>query len=454
MKNSYDHDFEPAGTVQAIEQDLAGRGGLHRLPRLAAIPRGGWILYDGDCRHCTGAANRFHHIFARRGFQFIPLQTPWVQRRLKLVPGAPLEEMRVVTEAGGDFGGADAVLFLARQVWWLRPLSLLGRLPRMHRALDHGYRWIAAHRGCGDRQAYSTAPSTTHARRISRFAFHGLSAIILLILVLTIRNRVQPWVFMWITAGAIFLGCKWLTLFRAKQRKIRAGIAKEFAYLFLWAGMDAQSFLGPRVPAEQTQRAFLRILFALAKIGFGGLLLFGLARQAHHSLLAGWIGMIGTIFILHFGLFDLAAVCWRMAGVAARPIMNAPFQSTSLAEFWGRRWNGAFNQLILEIFFRPFARSLGTTRATLTAFLISGVIHELVISLPAGAGYGLPAGYFLLQGWGVIAQRTPLRGRVRRNGAAGRVFTLILVGAPAFWLFHPPFVTRVILPFMQAIGAL
>jgi len=219
--------------------------------------------------------------------------------------------------------------------------------------------------------------------------------------------------------------------------------------------MDAPSFLGPRSPAKLTRDICLRLMFAVTKIAAGGFLLFGLARHDHPPLLAGWIGMIGTILILHFGLFDLATVFWRTAGITARPIMNAPWKSASLSEFWGRRWNGAFNQLVMEIFFRPFARSLGTTRATLTAFLISGLIHELVISLPAGAGYGLPAGYFLLQGWGVIAQRTPMRGRVRlRNGVAGRMFTLFLVGAPAFGLFHPPFVMRVILPFMRAIGAL
>jgi hypothetical protein len=36
----------------------------------------------------------------------------------------------------------------------------------------------------------------------------------------------------------------------------------------------------------------------------------------------------------------------------------------------------------------------------------------------------------------------------------GQFFTAFIVGVPAFWLFHPPFVRNVILPFMKAIGAL
>ena len=82
-------------------------------------------------------------------------------------------------------------------------------------------------------------------------------------------------------------------------------------------------------------------------------------------------------------------------------------------------------------------------------------MHDLVISLPARGGYGLPTAYFLLQGAGLLAEHargTPLarwRGRWQ-----GRVWTWLIVAGPAFWLFHPPFVRRVILPFMHAVHAL
>jgi alginate O-acetyltransferase complex protein AlgI len=165
--------------------------------------------------------------------------------------------------------------------------------------------------------------------------------------------------------------------------------------------------------------------------------------------------MMGTILILHFGLFDLIAMAWRIAGVNAKPIMDAPIRATSLSEFWGRRWNGAFNQLVFTLLFRPLARAVGTIRATLTIFLLSGLIHELVISLPARGGYGLPTAYFLLQGWGVVAQRSPIGKRFAFDrGVRGWFFTMLVAAAPAFWLFHPPFVRNVVVPFMKAIGAL
>jgi hypothetical protein len=40
------------------------------------------------------------------------------------------------------------------------------------------------------------------------------------------------------------------------------------------------------------------------------------------------------------------------------------------------------------------------------------------------------------------------------RGIRGWVFTMFVVAGPAFWLFHPPFVSQVIVPFMQTIGAL
>ena len=40
------------------------------------------------------------------------------------------------------------------------------------------------------------------------------------------------------------------------------------------------------------------------------------------------------------------------------------------------------------------------------------------------------------------------------HGVPGWFLTALFVAGPAFWLFHPWFVLRVILPFMQAIHAL
>jgi alginate O-acetyltransferase complex protein AlgI len=91
----------------------------------------------------------------------------------------------------------------------------------------------------------------------------------------------------------------------------------------------------------------------------------------------------------------------------------------------------------------------------LLVFAVSGLIHDLVISLPARAGYGLPTLYFLLQGAGVTVERSRLGRRLGLGqGLRGWLFMAVFLTVPVLGLFHPWFVLRVILPFMQAIHAL
>jgi hypothetical protein len=75
-------------------------------------------------------------------------------------------------------------------------------------------------------------------------------------------------------------------------------------------------------------------------------------------------------------------------------------------------------------------------------FLASGLVHESVISLPAGGGWGWPTLYFALQGGGLLLER---------KIGSSRLLTAGVLLVPAFGLFHPPFVLNVVLPFLDAI---
>ena len=400
-----------------------------------AQPSSGWIFYDGACRSCSDLAMRLAGVFGRRGFTFEALQEKWVQQTLGMSEAMALEEMRVLTRDRQSLSGADAVVFLASQVWWMRPLSWFAHLPGGRTLLRKLYRWVAAHRRCSLPSTLSRVPST-----------RWIPLIVLPLAACLARPALPAWGFMWVMAGAVFLGCKWLTFCLAKMRLGDVCPFRSAAYLLAWPGMNAERFLAWKPAPPLATREFMKAtISAVARTTLGAVLLFAVARDAAEPLLAGWIGMIGIVLVLHFGVFDLVSVVWRKLRIDAPPIMNAPLRSNSVAEFWGRHWNAAFNQLAFRFVFRPIARRSNAAVAILCAFGISGLVHELVISLPAGGGYGLPTAYFLLQGAALLGER--------RFGT-NRLFTIFIVAAPAFWLFHPPFVRHVILPFMQAIGAL
>ena len=277
---------------------------------------------------------------------------------------------------------------------------------------------------------------------------------ILPLIAVACRNLLPAWVFMWILSFVIYLSLKWLTWWRARSR-IAHSAWRSVAYLLGWPGMDAEAFLdaSQRVPPPMTASW----LWAIIETILGTILLWIVTRSIPQGepLLRGWAAMLGLILLLHFGTFQIVALLWQSVGVNAKAIMSAPLRSTSLGEFWGKRWNLGFRQLSHELIFRSLHLRLGADAAGFVVFAVSGLIHDFVISLPARGGYGLPTLYFLLQGTGMTIEHSRFGKRLGLGqGMRGWCFMMVFLAAPVFWLFHPWFVFGVIIPFMRAIHAL
>jgi predicted DCC family thiol-disulfide oxidoreductase YuxK len=116
--------------------------------KLADPIRRGWVLYDGECRLCTGTVALFGPMLRRRHFDLAPLQTPWVRERLGLKAGEMPDEMKLLTEDGKLHGGAGALLEIARTIWWAWPLYVLGQIPGGTILFRKIYRRIAMNRHC------------------------------------------------------------------------------------------------------------------------------------------------------------------------------------------------------------------------------------------------------------------------------------------------------------------
>ena len=271
---------------------------------------------------------------------------------------------------------------------------------------------------------------------------------------ISFRDRLPAWLFMWALSFAIFAALKWMTWWTARGRA-ESTLARSIVYLLAWPGMDAEAFLAST--ARVARPGLKQWLEAAAKTALGVILLWTIARRVPIGmpLLRGWIGLFGLIFLLHFGSFHLIALFWQTMGIDAQPIMSKPILSKTLSEFWGKRWNLGFRQLAHDYIFRPLHRRIGPAAAGFLVFVVSGLIHDLVISLPARGGYGLPTAYFVIQGLGVMMERSALgRSLGLQHGVSARIFMFVVTAVPAFWLFHPPFVLRVIIPFMHVIHAL
>jgi predicted DCC family thiol-disulfide oxidoreductase YuxK len=108
----------------------------------------GWLFFDAECGFCTRIARWLRPILLRRGLAVAALQDVRVGALLGLPKAELLRELRFLLSDGKQTGGADAVLAVAREIWWARPLVWVGNMPGMMTVLRRGYRWVAVRRSC------------------------------------------------------------------------------------------------------------------------------------------------------------------------------------------------------------------------------------------------------------------------------------------------------------------
>ncbi|XP_040379653.1 probable long-chain-alcohol O-fatty-acyltransferase 5 [Oryza brachyantha] len=144
-----------------------------------------------------------------------------------------------------------------------------------------------------------------------------------------------------------------------------------------------------------------------------------------------------------------AAVVRAVMGMDLEPQFDQPYLSAHLRDFWGRRWNLSVPAVLRPCVSRP-VRALagggaaGAAAGVLAAFLVSGVMHELMfyyITLhpPTGeatAFFALHGACAVAEGWWAAHKGWP-----RPPRPVATALSLALVMATGFWLFFPP-ITR------------
>lgn len=108
----------------------------------------GWIYFDAECPLCVAHRRRWGCVLERRGFIWLPLQTPGAAQRLEITEAQLHAEMWLRFADGRKLSGVNAWSALLRRVWWLWPVGVVLAVPGFNALGAALYRWVAKHRHC------------------------------------------------------------------------------------------------------------------------------------------------------------------------------------------------------------------------------------------------------------------------------------------------------------------
>ncbi|XP_030455718.1 acyl-CoA--sterol O-acyltransferase 1-like [Syzygium oleosum] len=165
--------------------------------------------------------------------------------------------------------------------------------------------------------------------------------------------------------------------------------------------------------------------------------------------------MINLMYCVHVyvglevSLAVVGAMVRALIGVRLEPQFEEPYLSTSLQDFWGRRWNLMVTNILRPTVYLP-ARSIsscviGRTWAPLPAsfacFLVSGLMHELIFYyIGRKEPRWVVTSFFLVHGLGVaieIAAKKALAGKFHLPRVVSGPMAVSFILATALWLFLP-----------------
>ena len=283
---------------------------------------------------------------------------------------------------------------------------------------------------------------------VRRAIGYGVPCLWILVLVVSFGQLSPIWRFFGATVG-LFLAVKvgaWV-LVRGRSGGISLSPLETLLFWTVWPGVRPDRFLTDEYSRPEARTFVFGYTFFLlgAVLGVATLL----AVPYVGEQVASWLFIFAVLFCVHFGIGSILPFSLRWAGFPVPPLFVNPFASTGIGDFWSTRWNRPFvgmNRLFLT---RPLAPHLGFGTAALIAFLASGVLHELAISYPAGAAFGLPFLYFVLQSVLYLIERQAFPEDPDAWTVLRQVWTYAAILGPLPLLFHWPFRETFVVPVIE-----
>lgn len=218
----------------------------------------------------------------------------------------------------------------------------------------------------------------------------------------------------------------------------RLTVTRYAVFAFLWFGMDPGSFAQRRSGLDWKSDVGIGLLLML--LGTLGAWFVG-AMPWRHILVMFLPMSLG----FHFGALRVLKGALRAAGFPVRTLFPNLLKTRGIGDFWSKRWNVGYSQMMQRLIGRPVQNRLGSAAGVMAVFLGSGVLHELAITLPVRSGFGLPTLYFTLHGLLTLFER-------KLGRPIGKIPALLAVVLPLGLLFPPAFQKEVIARFLEVFG--
>ncbi|KAM6595112.1 hypothetical protein CsatA_002815 [Cannabis sativa] len=154
-------------------------------------------------------------------------------------------------------------------------------------------------------------------------------------------------------------------------------------------------------------------------------------------------------FFLELVLAVMAALARVLLGLELEPQFNEPLLSSSLQDFWGKRWNLMVTNILrpsvyeptLNLFKNFLGREWASIPAVMATFMVSALMHELVFYY---LGRLMPnwkiTAFFVLHGLCLtveIVLKKAVAGRFQLPRLISGALTVVFVFSTCFWLFLP-----------------
>ncbi|KAG8386067.1 hypothetical protein BUALT_Bualt03G0110400 [Buddleja alternifolia] len=239
-----------------------------------------------------------------------------------------------------------------------------------------------------------------------------------------------------------------LLLFAFDQRPLSSNPPKSLPIFVAMAALPLK--LKPKTEAPTPKRPKkLLPLYLATEIPISAILIslvYDYKQYIHpHLLMAVYCCLT---FLLIEILVQLSSLLVRALtlGLELEPPSDEPYLSTSLQEFWGRRWNLTVTSTLRETVYKPVrsaaTAALGRHSAALVgvvaAFLVSGLMHELLFWYVTKATPSWEMTMFFVVHGVCVVVEFELKKKRRLPWYLSGPLTVGFVAATSFWLFFPP----------------